>query len=68
MTEEAKFTTVALSADDAAKADKIAAVLGKQIQVKLTRSQVVRRALDDLFLRVCPSEMTDGITENKAAA
>ena len=49
--EESKYTTILLDAEMKAHADAIARALGP-----MTRTAAVRRALADLFLRVCPTD------------
>lgn len=68
MSDDPKKTSIAIDLDTAEEADQIAQALGALVGVKLSRSAVARRAIHDLFLRVCPSEMTDNVTESKVAA
>lgn len=58
--------TIYLTPEYVDKADKIAAALSAMIGVPIKRSAVVRRALDDLFLAVCPTDKTDDVSVNQA--
>lgn len=46
------------------KLDRIAAMLQRQSGIRVSRSAVVMRAIDDLFLAVCPLEKTSDSREN----
>lgn len=50
------------------KLDKIVQVMRKQSGVKISLSAVVGRAIDDLFLIICPSNMTNDVPESQVAA
>jgi len=63
MSDDTKKTSIAVDPDTAEEADQIARALGALVGVKLSRSAVARRAIHDLFLRVCPSDRTDLITK-----
>jgi hypothetical protein len=50
---------------------KIAAIrdeLSRRAGVELSRNAVICRAIDDLFLTVCPLKETDGVKESQVAA
>lgn len=68
MTDDPKRTSIVIDFDTAEEADQIAAILGAQVGIKLSRSSVVRRAIHDLFLRVCPSDRTDAISNDEHVA
>lgn len=68
MSDDLKKTSIAVDSDTAEEADRIALVLGALVGVKLSRSAVARRAIHDLFLRVCPSDRTDGLTKDERVA
>lgn len=50
------------------KLDQIAQVMRKQSGVKISISAVVGRAIDDLFLTICPPNMSDNISESRVRA
>lgn len=57
MSDDPRFTTVSLDRDTIVKMDMIAAQLGELVCAKISRSAVARRAIRDLFLRICPTDM-----------
>lgn len=62
MSDELKGTTVFLDAETIIKADAVARELGVLVGGKMSRSAVARRAIHDLFLSVCPIDMTNDQT------
>lgn len=50
------------------KLDKIAQAMRKQSGIKISISAIVGRAIDDLFLTICPPNMTNDVPESQAAA
>jgi hypothetical protein len=68
MTEDRQNTTILIDPDIAREADAIAAVLSELVGVKISRSAAARRAIHDLFLRLCPSDQTDAVADDKIAA
>lgn len=68
MTEEQGWTTINIDGETARMADLIAAKLGPLVGGKMSRAAAIRRAVRDFYLRECPSETTDDVTESKVAA
>ena len=59
MSDEIKGTTVFLDPETIAKADAIVRELSGLVGGKMSRSAVARRAIHDLFLSVCPIDLTN---------
>jgi hypothetical protein len=68
MSDDPKGTTVFLDPDATAEADAIASKLGPLVGGKMSRSAVVRRAVHDLFLSMCPVDKTNDVAESQVAA
>lgn len=49
------------------KLDRITQAMRKQSGIKISISAVVGRAIDDLFLTICPSNMADDVQESQVA-
>lgn len=65
---ELSGTTIWINRARIRKLDRIIEILGaRTLSIKPSRSEVAGRAIDDLFLLVCPSERTDDTEEKKAA-
>ena len=64
MSDDPKKTSIAIDLDTAEEADRIAQTLSALVGIKLSRSAVARRAIHELFLRVCPSVRTDDVPES----
>jgi hypothetical protein len=50
------------------KLDLIVQAMRKQSGVKISLSAVVGRAIDDLFLVICPSNMSDDVSSSQVSA
>lgn len=59
MTDSLKNVTVYLTDERLARIDAIVAELTLRAGVKISRSAAIGRAIDDLFLTVCPSNLTN---------
>lgn len=68
MTVSGENRSIYFDGDRLEKIEKIIDVYKERTGVRLTRSQIVNRAIDALFLIECPSDRTDSIAESQAAA
>lgn len=59
MTDSLKNVTIYLTDERLARIDAIVQELSQRAGVKISRSAAIGRAIDDLFLTVCPSNMTN---------
>lgn len=68
MTTSGENRSIYFDGDRLGKIEKIIDVYEQRTGVRLTRSQIVNRAVDALFLIECPSDRTDSVTKEQAAA
>ena len=69
MTDSLKNVTIYLNDERLARIDAIVTELSQRAGVKISRSAAVGRAIDDLFLTVCPIDLTnDKSIEQPASA
>ena len=59
MTDSLKNVTIYLTDERLARIDVIVAELTQRAGVKISRSAAIGRAIDDLFLAVCPVDLTN---------
>lgn len=59
MTDSLKNVTIYLNDERLARIDAIVQELSQRAGVKISRSAAVGRAIDDLFLAVCPTDFTN---------
>lgn len=59
MTDSLKNVTIYLNDERLARIDAIVQELSQRAGVKISRSAAVGRAIDDLFLTVCPTHFTN---------
>lgn len=67
MTDSLKNVTIYLNDDRLERIDAIVAELTKRAGVKISRSAAIGRAIDDLFLTVCPIDFTNNQSTKQPA-
>lgn len=67
MTTPGENKSIWFDADRLAKIEKIIAVYERQTGIPVSRSAVVMRAIDELFLAVCPVDTSVDASEVQAA-
>lgn len=67
MSDALKNVTIYLTDDRLARIDAIVAELSQRAGVKVSRSAAIGRAIDDLFLAVCPIDLTPGTPARQLA-
>lgn len=60
MTESLNNVTIYLNDERLKRADAITQELTRRAGLKISRSAAIGRAIDDLFLAICPIDMTNG--------
>lgn len=60
MTDSLKNVTIYLNDERLARIEAIVAELTQRTGFKISRSAAIGRAIDDLFLSVCPNNQTNG--------
>ena len=68
MTTSGENRSIYFDGDRLEKIKKIIAVYEQKTGITPTRSQIVNRAIDALFLIECPSDTTDSIAKSEQAA
>lgn len=68
MSDALKNVTIYLNDERLLQIDAIVAELSKRAGVKVSRSAAIGRAIDDLFLAVCPMDMTPGTPARQLAS
>jgi hypothetical protein len=68
MSDELKKTSIAVDPDTAEEADQIALVLGALAGVKVSRSSAARRAIHDLYIRLCLPSQESKVEDKRVAA
>jgi len=68
MTLPGENRSIYFDGDRLAKIEKIIDVYEQRTGVRLTRSQIVNRAVDAIFLIECPSDRTDLIAKDEQVA
>lgn len=58
MTDPLKNVTIYLNDERLARIDAIVSELTQRAGIKISRSAAIGRAIDDLFLLVCPNSLT----------
>lgn len=59
MTDSLKNVTIYLNDERLARIDAIVTELTQRAGIKISRSAAIGRAIDDLFLTVCPTNLTN---------
>lgn len=67
MTQPGENRSIYFDGNTLEKIERIIAVYERKTGIRPTRSQIVNRAIDLLFLSECPSDQTDEVSEQIAA-
>lgn len=68
MTVSGENRSIYFDGDRLSKVEKIIDVYEQRTGVRLTRSQIINRAVDALFLIECPSDRTDNVAASEQVA